>query len=63
MIFNWFGPYTKPKLQEPKHMWEWTERPVYNKEHRETMEIIEDILVKLDELNDLIREMKDKENE
>jgi len=59
MIFNWFNP--KPyKLAEPKPMWEYAEAPVYDKEHRETMEIIQDILDKLDEIEKLVIEMKDE---
>jgi hypothetical protein len=61
MIFNWFKP--KPyKLSEPKPMWEYSEAPYYNREHAETMAIIEEILDKLDEIKALVEEMKDKEN-
>lgn len=59
MIFDWFKPR---KLQEYKPMWEYSEEPYYNKEHRETMAIIEDIMVKLDEIKVLIEEMKEEEN-
>ncbi len=61
MIFGWLMPkYTLPE-QEPS--WEFSEEPYYNKEHRETMEIINDILAKLDEIKIIIGEMKEKENE
>jgi hypothetical protein len=57
MIFDWFKP--KPyKLSEPKPTWEYSEEPIYHKEHRETMEIIQDILDKLDEIKVLIGEVK-----
>jgi hypothetical protein len=60
MIFDWFK--SKPyKLSEQKPMWEYSEKPYYNKEHRETMAIIDDILVKLDEIKAIIDEMKEKE--
>jgi hypothetical protein len=60
MIFDWFK--SKPyKLSDPKPMWEYSEAPVYNKEHTETMAIIEDILAKLDEIKVLIEEMKEEE--
>ena len=68
MIFDWFK--SKPrKLAESKPMWEYSEKPVYNykvihrhdheKAHKETMTIINDILVKLDELKTLVDEMKE----
>jgi hypothetical protein len=61
MIFDWFKP--KPyKLSEPKPMWEYSEAPYYNKEHEETMAIIEDILAKLDEIKLLVEEMKNEDN-
>jgi hypothetical protein len=59
MIFEWFKPR---KLQEPKPMWEYSEAPYYNKEHEETMTIIEDILAKLDEIKVLVEEMKNEDN-
>lgn len=59
MIFDWFKPR---KLQEYKSMWEYSEEPYYSKEHRETMAIIEDIMVKLDEIKALVEEMKEDEN-
>jgi hypothetical protein len=61
MIFDWFKPR---KLSESKPTWEYSEKPVlpvYNKEHRETMDIIENILTKLDEIEKLVVEMKDKQ--
>jgi hypothetical protein len=61
MIFDLFKP--KPyKLSEQKPMWEYSEAPYYNKEHEETMAIIEDILAKLDEIKLLVEEMKEKES-
>lgn len=65
MIFDWFKPRSF-KLSEPKPMWEYSEKPVlvdFEEEHREMMEIINDILTKLDEIKVLIDEMKAKENE
>jgi len=62
MIFGWFNPKYTP-LPEPEPTWEFSEEPYYNKEHRETMEIINDILAKLDEIKIIIGEMKEKENE
>ena len=61
MIFDWEWFKTR-KLQEPKPLWEYSEEPYYNKEHRETMAIIEDIMVKLDEIKALVEEMKEDEN-
>lgn len=65
-MFDWlFGP-KKIELKDPKPMWEYSEKPVlidYEKEHRETMAIMEDILNKLDEIKILVDEMKEKENE
>jgi len=58
MIFGWFKPR---KLQEPKPMWEYAEEPYYDKEHRETMQIIEDILAKLDEIKLLVDEIKNED--
>jgi hypothetical protein len=61
MIFDWFKPHT-PKLSEPKPMWEYSEAPYYNKEHKETMAItVQDILDKLDEIKVLVEEMKEDE--
>jgi hypothetical protein len=61
MIFDWFKP--KPyKLSEPKHMWEYSEAPYYDKERAETMAIIQDILNKLDEIKVLVEEMKNEDN-
>jgi hypothetical protein len=59
MIFEWFKPR---KLQEPKPMWEYSEAPYYNKEHEETMAIIEDILAKLDEIKVLVEEMRNEDS-
>lgn len=64
MIFDWFKPRSF-KISEPKPMWEYSEKPVlvdYEAEHRETMEIIEDILRKLDEIKVLIDEMKNEDD-
>jgi len=62
MIFDRFKPR---KLQEPKPMWEYAqkhaENPYYDKEHRETMAIIEDILTKLDEIKLLVDEIKNED--
>jgi hypothetical protein len=60
MIFNWFKR-RKTELSEQKPTWEYAEEPFYNKEHRETMEIIQDILDKLDEIKELIGEVKEEE--
>jgi hypothetical protein len=52
----------KPKAQE-QSPWEIAEKPAIDLEaqHRETMEIIEDILRKLDEIKILVDEMKEEE--
>lgn len=63
MIFNWFTP--RPyKLQDPVLAWEYSEKPIYDHEadHRETMQIIEDILKKLDEIKILVDEMKNEDD-
>jgi hypothetical protein len=62
MIFGWFKPKCTPQ-PKPETPWEFSERPYYNKEHRETMEIVNDIIAKLDEIKIIIGEMKEKENE
>ena len=59
MIFNWFKP-RKTKLQE-RPMWEYSEKPYYEKEHEETKEIVADILNKLNEIKILVEEMKANE--
>lgn len=61
-MFNWLFPKTKVKLLE-QPMWEYSEKPVidYEAEHRETMAICEDILIKLDEIRALIDEMKNED--
>lgn len=49
-------------LVHEQDTWEIAEKPVvdYEKEHRDTMEIIEDILKNLDEIKVLVDEMKEK---
>ena len=61
MIFGWIRSKSY-KLSEPKPMWEYSEAPYYNKEHEETMAIIEDIIAKLDEIKLLVEEMKKDED-
>lgn len=58
-----FWKLSKTEDQE-QATWENAEKPAIDLEaqHRETMEIIEDILRKLDEIEVLIGEMKEKEN-
>jgi len=58
---SWFFPkkYNTPVEQIP--LWEYSEEPKYVKEHRETKAIIEDILVKIDEIKAIVNEMKEKE--
>lgn len=58
-----FWKWGKEKSQE-ENTWEIAEKPVidYEAEHRETMEIIEDILTKLDEIKLLVDEMKNEDN-
>ena len=53
----WKRGKTESQEQSP---WEFAEKPVIDLEaqHRETMEIIEDILRKLDEIKLLVDEMK-----
>ena len=59
MIYDLFK---KRAPQETKPTWyEYSEEPYYNKEHEETMAIIEEILVKLDEIKLLVEEMKEDE--
>jgi len=47
--------YTAPAQEST---WVFSEKPYYNKEHRETMAIIDDIIIKLDVIEKLIIEMK-----
>jgi hypothetical protein len=64
MIFNaLFKWKTVQKAKDPTDAWEISEKPIYDHEadHRETMQIIEDILRKLDEIKVLIDEMKEEE--
>jgi hypothetical protein len=60
MIFGWMTP--KYTLTEQESTWEYSDEPYYNKEHEETMAIIQDILDKLDEIKVLIEEMKADED-
>jgi hypothetical protein len=58
-----FWKWGKPKAQE-QSPWEFAEKPMlidYEAQHRETMDIIEDILRKLDEIKILVDEMKEEE--
>jgi hypothetical protein len=63
MIFGWFRSKS-PRPISPRDLWEYEHdiTPYYNAEHEETMAIIEDILVKLDEIKALVEEMKADEN-
>jgi hypothetical protein len=64
MIFNaLFKWKTAQKADDRADAWEILEKPIYDHEadHRETMQIIEDILTKLDEIKILIDEMKEKD--
>ena len=58
-----FWKWGKVESQE-QSPWEIAEKPVidYEAEHRETMEIIEDILLKLDEIKILISEIKNEDD-
>jgi hypothetical protein len=58
-----FWKRSKTEAQE-QDTWEIAEKPSVDldAQHRETMEIIEDILRKLDEIKILIDEMKDEED-
>lgn len=60
MIFNALFKSKKQKADDYADSWENLEKPIYDREaeHRETMQIIEDILRKLDEIKILIDEMK-----
>ena len=65
MIFNaLFKWKTTQKAEDPTDSWEYSEKPIYDHEadHRETMQIIEDILTKLDEIKLLVDEMKNEDN-
>lgn len=58
-MLNWFKFFNKSAEQESE--WEYAEEPIYEKEHRETLAIIEDLLVRLDEIKTLVHEIKDKD--
>lgn len=64
MILDWlFGPrkYTR---SDTEPTWEYSEDPVltdHDRDHLETMAIINDIQEKLDEIIILVREMEEKE--
>ena len=63
MIFNALFKSKNQKADDRADAWEILEKPIYDREaeHRETMQIIEDILTKLDEIKILIDEMKEKD--
>jgi hypothetical protein len=61
MIFGWFRSKSLRPIS-PRDLWEYEHEPYYNKEHEETMAIIQDILDKLDEIKVLIEEMKADED-
>jgi hypothetical protein len=63
MIFGWFRSKSLRPIS-PRDLCEFEHdiTPYYNAEHKETMAIIEDILVKLDEIKALVEEMKADEN-
>ena len=58
-----FWKWGKPKAQE-QSPWEFAEKPIVDldAQHRETMEIIEDILRKLNEIKLLVDEMKNEDD-
>jgi hypothetical protein len=60
-LFKW---KTAQKADDHADAWEILEKPIYDHEadHRETMQIIEDILTKLDEIKLLVDEMKNEDN-
>ena len=62
-MFDWLFPSKKINISEEKPAWEYSEDPVYEKELRETIDTMEDILTRIDEIKALIDEMKAKENE
>ena len=65
MIFNaLFKSKTAQKAEDSADPWEISEKPIYDNEadHRETMQIIEDILTKLDEIKLLVDEMKNEDD-
>ena len=60
MIFDWFKPR---KLQEPKPMWEYSENPYCDNEHRETVamiEMLEDEVKKLRKALDIYERERDR---
>lgn len=63
MIFDWYKPKSiRTVTTKDSYEYEYSEKPYYDKEHRETMAIIEDIMVKLDEIKLLVEEMKKDED-
>jgi hypothetical protein len=64
MIFNALFKSKNQKADDRADAWEILEKPISDREaeQRETMEIIEDLLTKLDEINVLIDEMKNEDN-
>lgn len=58
-MLSWLKLFNRSAERESP--WEYAEEPIYEKEHRETMAIIEDILAKIDEIKMLVDEIKDKD--
>lgn len=62
MILNWFK-LNKAKSRSTYEIDYANELIVVNKEHQETMKIIQDILAKLDEIKILVDELKEEAND
>lgn len=62
MIFSWLKA-RNAKVSEPEQTWVFSENPIYEKEHLESKQVIEDIMTKLDEIKVLVVEMREKKVE
>ena len=62
MIFNWLKA-RNANVSEPEQTWVFSENPIYEKEHLESKQVIEDIMTKLDEIKVLVVEMREKEGQ
>lgn len=60
MIRAWWKKRQKDVAEQSE--WEYSEKPIYNAEHEETMRIIEEIHAKLDEIRIIVNEMRDDKN-
>ena len=59
MSYRWLKA-RNANVSEPEQTWVFSENPIYEKEHLESKQVIEDIMTKLDEIKVLVVEMREK---